>query len=91
LDIPQPARDFLSRLRTVYLANRLAGTFGPYLHDESYRHDEHAPALILAELQSINKMKPCSLGTLSLQENIIETRDGIKACQEFGRQFGAEL
>jgi len=28
---------------------------------------------------------------LSLQENILDTRDGIKACQDYGRLFGQRL
>jgi flavodoxin len=91
LDIPKPVKLFLAVLKTAHLEEKLSGAFGPYLHDESYRHDEHAPALIIAILQTEHKMKPFDLGALALREDIIETRDGMKACQEYGRIFGQRL
>ena len=36
-------------------------------------------------------MDPIDLGALTLKEEILETRDGIKACQEYGRAFGQKL
>jgi hypothetical protein len=42
-------------------------------------------------LQKEIKMKPFDLGALSLQENILDTRDGMKACQDYGRLFGQRL
>ena len=91
LDIPRPVRAFLNTLKTVELGNKLAGAFGPYLHDASYRHDEHAPVLIFAFLEKELKLKPFSLGALSLKEEAINSREGIKACQEYGRNFSKEL
>ena len=70
---------------------RLGGAFGPYLHDASYQHNEHAPALILDILQKEFRMRPFELGALALREDILDTRDGIKACQDYGRIFGQRL
>jgi hypothetical protein len=61
------------------------------LHDASYQHNEHAPALILGILQNEIKMKPFDLGALALKEDILDTRDGIKACQDYGRVFVQKL
>jgi flavorubredoxin len=91
LDIPNPVKIFLTVLKTAHPEEKLIGGFGPYLHDASYRHDEHAPALIIDILQKDHKMKPFELGALALKEDIIETRDGMKACQEYGRIFGQRL
>jgi flavorubredoxin len=91
LDLPAPVKTFLVMLKKAHLEEKLGGAFGPYLHDSSYQHSEHAPALILDVLQKENKMKPFDLGALSLQENILDTRDGIKACQDYGRIFGQRL
>jgi len=30
------------------------------------------------------------LGALALKEEVVVTREGMKACQEYGRQFGAK-
>ena len=91
LDMPAQVKTFLVMLKKARLEEKLGGAFGPYLHDSSYQHNEHAPALILDVLQKEIKMKPFDLGALSLQENILDTRDGIKACQDYGRLFGQRL
>ena len=91
LDMPAPVKNFLMVLKKVAVEAKLAGAFGPYLHDASYQHDEHAPALILGILQNELKMKPFDLGALALKEEILDTRDGIKACQDFGRVFAQSL
>ena len=91
LDMPAPVKNFLMVLKKVAVEAKLAGAFGPYLHDASYQHDEHAPALILGILQNELKMKPFDLGALALKEEILDTRDGIKACQDYGRVFAQSL
>ncbi len=88
LDMPAPVKTFLGVLKNTRVEAKLGGAFGPYLHDASYQHSEHAPALILEMLQNELKMNPFDLGALSLREDILDTRDGIKACQEYGRVFG---
>ena len=91
LDIPNQVKTLFTMLKDVNLAGKLSGAFGPYLHDASYQHDTHAPARILDILQKESKMKTSGLGALSLREDILETRDGLKACQEYGRIFGQQL
>ena len=91
LDMPAPVKNFLMVLKKVAVEAKLAGAFGPYLHDASYQHDEHAPALILGILQNELKMKPFDLGALALKEEILDTRDGIKTCQDYGRVFAQSL
>jgi len=91
LDIPAPVKLFLEELKKVNLAEKLGGAFGPYLHDASYQHAEHAPDIILNELQNEIKLKPFDLEALALQEDILGTREGIKACQDYGRVFGQRL
>ena len=91
LDMPAPVKAFLALLKNVPVDAKLSGAFGPYLHDASYQHNEHAPALILGILQNEIKMKPFDLGALALKEDILDTRDGIKACQDYGRVFGQKL
>lgn len=91
LDIPNPVKKFLSCLKAVNLGGKLSGTFGPYLHDASYLHDRHAPSLILEILQNDYKMVPFELGAFSLRDDIVNTKEGIKACQDYGRTFGQRL
>ena len=91
LDMPAQVKAFLALLKKIPVEAKLGGAFGPYLHDASYQHNEHAPALILGILQNEIKMKPFDLGALALKEDILDTRDGIKACQDYGRVFGQRL
>jgi flavodoxin len=91
LDIPNYVKSFLKLLKEIDLENKLCGAFGPYLHDASYQHSNHAPVLILNIMQSEHKMNAIELGALTLKEYILDTREGIKACQEYGRIFTQKL
>ena len=69
----------------------MGGAFGSYSHDVSYQHDAYAPAIIFGILQTEDKMKPFELGAFNLKEDGVETREGMKACQDYGRVFGEKL
>ena len=88
LDLPKPVRAFLSMAGKANLKGKLAGAFGSYRHDVSYKHDAHAPAMILDILQNEHGMDPFELGAFSLKEEIVETSEGMKSCQDYGRTFG---
>lgn len=91
LDLPKPVRTFLTLTQKAKLEGKLGGAFGSYRHDVSYQHDAHAPAIILDVLEKEQKMKPFELGPFTLREDNLETRDGIKACQDYGRIFGEKV
>lgn len=89
-DLPKPVKSFFSATRSA-LEGKLGGAFGSYRHDVAYQHDNYAPPIIFSALQNDIKMKPFELGPFNLKEDSIETRDGIKACQDYGRVFGEKL
>ncbi len=91
LDMPKPVKNFFSLVGQAKLEGKMGGAFGSYRHDASYKHDAFAPTLILNALQEKHKMEPFELGSLNLTENNVETREGIKACQDYGRVFGEKL
>lgn len=91
IDLPKPVKTFLSLTQKAQLRGKLCGAFGPYLHDVGYKHDAYAAAIILAFLEKENKMKPFDLGPFNLQENSVETMEGMKACHEYGKMFGENL
>lgn len=91
LDVPNPINTFLIRAEKAGLEGKVGAAFGPYTHDISYRHDTHAPALIFDHLQNILKMKPFELGPFVLKEDLVETSEGMKTCQDYGRVFGEKL
>jgi flavodoxin len=91
LDVPKPVRAFLSKAGKVNLEGKMGGAFGTYTHDVSYKHNTHAPAIIFDILQDEHKMKPFELGAFILKEDIVETSEGVKTCQDYGRVFGEKL
>jgi flavodoxin len=91
LDVPDAMKTFLSMVQETGVKGKLAGTFGPYTHDVAYRHDTHAPAIMLDTVQAMCGMKPFELGPLILREDLVETVEGMKACQDYGKIFGEKL
>ena len=91
LDLPKPVKAFLSLARKAKLEGKIGGAFGSYRHDVSYKHDAYAPAIIFDVMQKENKMKPFELGSFNLKEDNVETGEGVKSCQDYGRVFGEKL
>ena len=78
-------KTFLFLAQKANLEGKLGGAFG------SYTHSGDAPKIILDTLEFVFKMKVSSLGSLRLKENVVETPEGIKACQDYGKSIGEAL
>ena len=91
LDVPGTMKDFLLLAEKAGLEGKLGGAFGPYKHDVSYRHDTHAPAIIFDTLKRACRTEPFELGPFALQEDVVDTSQGMEACQDYGRVFGRKL
>jgi flavodoxin len=91
LDLPEALKSFLLMTEKAGLAGKMAGAFGSYTHDVGYEHDTLAPAIIFNTLQSVGKMKPFELDPFTLQEDVVETSQGMETCQDYGRVFGESL
>lgn len=91
LDVPSPIKTLLSKASASFLKDKLAGAFGAYKHDVGYEPGGKAGSIILDELQKEFKMEPFELGALRLQEDIVETTEGMRACQDYGKVFGEKL
>jgi flavodoxin len=89
-DVPQPVKGFLATAPRAELEGKPGGAFGPYRHDVGYQHDNYAAAIIFQALQD-HGMNPFALGPFNLREDMVITREGIKACQDYGRVFGEKL
>ena len=76
---------FLFMAKKANLEGKLAGAFG------SYTHSGDAPSLILETMEYVYKMEPFELGSFNMKEALIDTPDGIKACQDYGKNFGQKL
>ena len=84
-DMADPMKTFLFLARKANLEGKLAGAFG------SYTHSGDAPAVIFDTMQYVYKMEPFRLGSFNLKEAIVETTEGMHACQDYGRVFGEEI
>ena len=91
LDVPEEVKTFFGVVKKADVEGKMGGAFGSYVHDVSYQHDTYAPAIIFDTLQHTCKMKPFELGPFALKEDTIETSEGMKTCQDYGRVFGEKL
>jgi flavodoxin len=91
LDVPEPMKKLLLMVPQAGLAGKLGGAFGSYTHDVAYKHDDYAPAIIFNTLQDTGKMEAFELGPFHLQEDLVATAEGIKACQDYGKNFSQRL
>ena len=84
-DMAAKMKTFLFLAKRANLEGKLAGAFG------SYTHSGDAPSLILETMQYVYKMEPFDLSSFNMKEALIDTPDGIRACQDYGRVFGEKL
>ena len=84
-DMAEPMKTFLFLAKKADLEGKPAGAFG------SYTHSGDAPAIIFDTMQHVYKMKPFELSSFNLKEAVIETGEGMRACQDYGRVFGEKL
>lgn len=84
-DMAEPMKTFLFLARKANLEGKLGGAFG------SYTHSGDAPAVIFDTMQYVFKMNMFELGSFNLKEAVVETVEGIRACQDYGRVFGEKL
>jgi len=84
-DMADPMKTFLFLARGANLEGKLAGAFG------SYTHSGDAPTIVIETMQYVFKMEPFELGPFNLLERVLETQEGMRSCQDYGRVFGEKL
>lgn len=84
-DMMGTMKTFLFLAKKATLEGKLAGAFG------SYTHSGDAPSLILETMEYVYKMKSTNLGSFNLKEALVDTSDGIRACQDYGKTIIKEL
>ncbi|MFC2014514.1 flavodoxin domain-containing protein [Chloroflexota bacterium] len=85
LDAAEPVKTFLFLGKKGNLEAKLGGAFG------SYTHTGNAPGIIMDTMGYVYKMELFELGPLRLKDAVLETPDGMKACQDYGKVFGEKL
>jgi flavodoxin len=84
-DITAGMKTFLFLAEKANLVGKMGGAFGSYTHS-----GESAP-MIFDTMLHVFKMDMVDLGPMSLKDAIIGTRDGIKACQDYGKALGQKF
>jgi flavodoxin len=84
-DMAEPMKTFLFLASKVALDGKIAGAFG------AYTHSGDAPAAIFDTMQYTFKMRPFELGSFNMKEHLIETAEGMRSCQSYGKVFAEQL
>jgi flavodoxin len=84
-DMTENFKTFLFLAQKGNLAGKVAGAFG------SSTHSSEAPGHIADTMEHVFKMRMTSLGPFRLFEDKVETPEGMRACQDYGRAIGEQL
>ena len=84
-DMAEPMKTFLFMAKQANLEGKLAGAFG------SYTHSGDAPGIIIETMQYVFNMDPFELGSFNLLERMIDSSEGMKSCQDYGKVFGERI
>ncbi len=83
--MPGPVETFLFLAQKANLAGKVGGAFG------SYTHSGDAPKMIFDTMEFVYKMAVVDLGAFNLLEHLVETKEGMKACHDYGKAIGEKL
>ncbi len=83
--MPGLVETFLFLAQKAKLAGKVGGAFG------SYTHSGDAPKMIFDTMEFVYKMNVVDLGSLNLLEQVLDTSEGLKACQDYGKAIGGKL
>ena len=81
-DITEGMKSFLFIAEKANLIGKMGGAFS------SYTHSGEAAHMIFDTMQYVFKMEMVNLGPLNMKEHTIDTREGMRACQEYGKAIG---
>lgn len=84
-DMTSSMKTFLFIAEKANLLGKMGGAFG------SYTHSGESAQMIFDTMEFVFKMDMVDLGALNLKEAIIDTPDGLKACQDYGKTVGQKF
>jgi flavodoxin len=90
-DVAEPMKTFLFLAKKANLKGKLAGAFGPYTHDVGYKPSSNGAVIVFDTMQYVYQMEPFELGALKLTEALVDTTEGMRTCQDYGKVFGEKL
>ena len=83
--MPGIVETFLFTAQKASLQGKIGGSFG------SYTHSGDAPKMIFDTMEFVYKMNMVDLGSFNLLEHLVDTREGMKSCQDYGKAVGEKL
>lgn len=84
-DMTDNFKTFLFLAQKGNLQDKLGGSFG------ASTHTGEAPKLIFDTMEFVFNMKMTSLGPFDLREKVVNSPEGVRACQDYGRALGKAL
>ncbi len=84
-DMTGGMKQFLFKAQLANLVGKIGGAFGSHTHS-----GESAP-MIYDTMMHVFKMDVTDLGPLNLTELVVQTDEGMKACQDNGKAIGEKI
>jgi flavorubredoxin len=84
-DMTAGMKNFLFLAQKANLIGKMGGAFC------SYTHSGESGPMIFDTMAHVFKMDMVDLGALSLKEQVIDSQEGLKACQEYGKALALKL
>ncbi len=84
-DLTAGMKTFLFLAEKANLVGKMGGAFG------SYTHSGESANMIYDTMLYVFKMDMVDLGALDLKEQILETDEGLRACQNYGKTIGQKF
>lgn len=84
-DITAGMKTFLFLAEKTNLVGKMGGAFG------SYTHSGESADMIYDTMPHVFKMDMVDLGALDIKEQVLETDEGLRACQDYGKAVGQKL
>lgn len=84
-DMTAGMKTFLFLAQKANLVGKMGGAFCAYTHS-----GESGP-MVFDTMQHVFQMDMVDLGALNLKEHVIETDEGLRACQDYGKAVSAKL
>ena len=84
-DMTASMKTFLFLAEKANMTGKIGGAFA------SHTHSGESGPMIADTMQYVFKMDMVDLGALSLKQDIVNTDEGLKACQQYGKNLGEKL
>ena len=75
-------KTWLFKAQKAGLGGKIGGAFG------SHTHSGEAPVVLHETMEHVFGMRMENLGPLKMEERVVKTDEGLRACQQFGRAIG---